>query len=245
MTEPQPEREPDREAVSRAADAADAEWWADPSLPWQRQPTRADIACLTAMGVLAVYGLAMIPLRPLLLTQAPFVLAGLGYGAGLAYVGALAAVGNPWWPLVLVTGTLMSLGIATVYYFAGRLWGRRMVDVWASGKSERTRRRWDRAWDVTHRFAVPAILVSFLPLPLPMNVMLVAVGAAGVRVRTFLPVALVGAGVVKAGWVALGYWIGEPAVDVVETYAWVLWIVSIVLLAAMVISYFWRQRRTG
>lgn len=241
MTDPDSEREP----PAAASDAAEEQWWSDPSMPWQHEPRRADLICLGAMGVLALYSLAMIPLRPVLLTQAPFVLAGLGYGAGLAYVGALAALGDPWWPLVLVTGTLVALAIASVYYWAGRLWGRRIVDVWASAKSERTRRRWDRAWDVTHQFAIPATFVSFLPLPLPMNIILVAVGAAGTRFRTFLPVALLAALAVKAAWIALGYWIGEPAVTVVETYAWVLWIISLVLLAAMLVSYFWRQRAKG
>lgn len=255
MTQPDPDRvdrdrvPPDLAAPGGGPGEGDGdgeqEWWADPSMPWQTKPTRADLACLVAMSVLGLYSLAMIPLRPVLLTSAPFLMAGLGYGAGLAYVGALAATGSPWWPLVWVTGTLFSLAIASVYYWAGRLWGRRIVDVWSSAKSPRTQRRWDRAWDVTHRFAIPATLVSFLPLPLPMNIILVAVGAAGVRFRTFAPVAAFGALAVKGGWLALGYWIGEPAVTVVETYAWVLWIISVVLLVAMLVSYFWRQRTQG
>lgn len=233
-------RDADADAVGPGA--AEPEWWADPAMPWKHEPTRADIACLIAMGVLGVYSLAMIPLRPVLLVGAPWLLGSLGYGAGLAYIGALAAGGNPWWPLVLALGTVFAVALSSVYWWCGRLWGRRIVDVWSQNRSERTRRRWDRVWDFTHRNAVPAVLLSFLPLPLPMNVILVAVGASGVRFRTFLPVALAGALVVKSAWVALGYYVGEPAVQVVETYAWVLWGISIVLIAVMLVGYWWRQR---
>ena len=225
------------------APADEQEWWADPSLPWQHQPTRADLACLAAMGVLGLYSLAMIPLRPLLLTQAPFVLAGLGYGAGLAYVGALMATsGVLGRALILIPATAMAVAIASVYWWAGNLWGRTIVDQWAAKKSERTQRRWDKAWDLTHRFAIGAIVLAFIPLPLPMSVMLVAVGAARVRYRTFLGVALLSAGAVKAAWLALGYQLGEPAVQVVEAYAWVLWLMSLAILLGMVGAYVWRKR---
>ena len=111
-----------------------------------------------------------------------------------------------------------------------------------SAKSPRTQRRWDRAWDVTHRFAIPATLVSFLPLPLPMNIILVAVGAAGVRFRTFAPVAAIGALVVKGGWLALGYWIGEPAVAAVETYGRYLWYLTLALIVGILANAWWKGR---
>ena len=217
----------------------------EPRQPWPagHEFGREDGICAALIGIMTLYGLAMIPLRPLLLTQAPFVLAGLGYGAGLAYVGALMATsGVLGWALILIPATAMAVAIASVYWWAGNLWGRTIVDQWAAKKSERTQRRWDKAWDLTHRFAIGAIVLAFIPLPLPMSVMLVAVGAARVRYRTFLGVALLSAGAVKAAWLALGYQLGEPAVQVVEAYAWVLWLMSLAILLGMVGAYVWRKR---
>ena len=116
---------------------AERAWWDDPALPWRHEPTRADLVCMAALGVVAVYGLVMLPLRPAILGLAPQVHGSLGYRTGVVMSGALAAVGDPWWPLVLVLGSLMTIKFSWVYWWAGRLWGRHIMEVWAAGRSER------------------------------------------------------------------------------------------------------------
>ena len=74
------------------------DWWDDPALPWRHKPSRADLVCLSALGVVAVYALVMLPLRPVILGLAPHVLGSLGYRTGLIMTGALASVGDGGWP---------------------------------------------------------------------------------------------------------------------------------------------------
>ncbi len=155
MTETQPPA--DAEPVPTVADAeaepaADAdsetpsppEWWDDPSLPWKHKPTRADLACLSWLGVASVYGMVMLVMRPGLLASAPHVLASLGSWTGSITVGARAAVGDQWWPLVWLLGTIGLVKFDWIYWWAGKLWGRSLIETW-SGRSERARRMNARA----------------------------------------------------------------------------------------------------
>lgn len=221
---------------------AEKEWWDDPAMPWRHKPGRADIACMSALSFVAVYALVMLPLRPVMLGLAPHLLGSLGYRTGLVLVGALAAVGDAWWPLVLVFGSLMSMKFDWVYWWAGKLWGRHIMDVWAANKSERTQRRWNRVWDAAKRYETLAIVVTFLPIPVPAGIIYTALGAAGTRLSKFLTVGFLSSLVTTAGYMALGYWIGEPAVTVVDTYGQYLWYLSLAIIVGMLVLYWWRGR---
>lgn len=229
--------------ASSEDDPAGEEWWQAEGMPWKHKPGRADIICLSAMSVAAIYGLVMLPLRPVMLGLAPHLLGSLGYRTGLVLVGALAAVGDHWWPLVLVFGALMSMKFDWIYWWAGRLWGRSILDVWVHGTSPRTQRRYERAWGWARRYESLAIFVTFLPIPIPAAVVYAALGAAGTSLRKFLSVAFASALVTSAGYMALGYWIGEPAVAAVDTYGKYLWYVSIAILVGMLAVYFYRERQ--
>ena len=224
------------------------DWWDDPALPWRHKPSRADLVCLSALGVVAVYALVMLPLRPVILGLAPHVLGSLGYRTGLIMTGALASVGDGGWPVVLVIGSLMVIKFHWVYWWAGRLWGREILDVLAKDKSARTKRRYDRVWEVTHRFDTVALIATFLPLPLPAGVIFAAVGAAGTSLRKFLTVCVLSSVTTTATYLYLGYRIGEPAVAVMDAYGRYLWYLSLAILAGMVGVAVWRSRtqaRTG
>lgn len=238
-----PPSDPPHDAEPEAEAGSEAAWWDDPGMPWRHEPTRADVVCLTFMGIASVYTLVMLPLRPTILGLAPPVVGALGYHPGLVLVGALAAGGDPWWPLVLALSTLAGVKFDWIYWWAGRLWGRGIMDVWAASKSERTQRRWRRVWELTQRYATPAIVLTFLPLPIPTGVVYAALGAAGTSLRTFLIVGFCASAVTTAGYLALGYAIGEPAVAVIDTYGWVLYFVSLAIVVGMIATYVWRQRR--
>ncbi|MFP5415907.1 MAG: DedA family protein [Actinomycetes bacterium] len=242
--EPSAGSDPDAAALPPGEETT-REWWDDPALPWRQRPGKADIACMAALSVVAVYALVMLPLRPVMLGLAPHLLGSLGYRTGLVLVGALAAVGDPWWPLVLVLGSLMAMKFDWVYWWAGRLWGRDIMDVWAANKSPRTQRRWNRVWELTHRYETLAIVATFLPLPLPAGVIYAALGAAGTKLWKFLSVCFASALATTAGYMALGYWIGAPAVEVVDTYGRYLWYVSIAILVGMLAVWWFRQRGQG
>ena len=220
------------------------EWWDDPSLPWKHKPSRADIVCFSWLGAVAVYSLVMMPLRPVLLASAPHVLASLGSWTGSILMGARAATGDPWWPLVWFIGTFGLIKFDWVYWWAGRLWGRNLIEVW-SGRSERARRINERVERFTRKYETWAILICFLPLPVPRGVVLAVLGEAGTSLRKLLTVSIASSFVSTGVYLWVGYSIGEPAVAAMDIYGRYLWYVSIAIIALMIGNAVWKQRKTS
>lgn len=226
-----------------AAEAEERPWWDDPSLPWSHQPTRKDIVCWSGIAVVGIYSLVMLPLRPVLLGYTPYVLAGVsGSRTAVVMIGALASTGDHLWWLGWLLATLSVVKFDWVYFWAGKLWGRGLIEV-MTGDSERARRRNERAERLALRWAVPAVLLTYLPLPLPGPIIYATVGAAGMSWRRFMVVDIIAAGVLQALYLYLGFRIGEPAVRVVEQYAkYSIWL-SVAILVVMVVGMVWNDRR--
>lgn len=226
----------------RPDDAAPTrEWWEEPGLPWKHKPTRSDIACLAWMGAASVYGLILLPLRPIMLGLAPQLLGSLGYRTGLVMTGALGSLGDPWWPLVMVLGSLMAMKFDWIYWWAGKLWGHGLIEVW-SGRSERARRRNQRAIAFTQKYETWAIFVTYLPIPLPAAVVYAALGAAGTKLSKFLIVSFISSLITTGLYIYLGWVIGEPAVKLIETYGQWLWYLSIAIIVGIIVSAWWKAR---
>ena len=217
------------------------EWWDDPSLPWKHKPTRADIACFSWLSIVAVYGLVMLPLRPVILGLAPQVIGSLGYRTGFVMTGALASTGDSWWPVVLILGSLGAMKFDWVYWWAGKRWGRNLIEVW-SGRSPRARRANERAERLARKYETLAIAVTFLPIPLPAGVIYAVLGEAGTSLRKFLTVTITSALVSTAAYMYLGYLIGEPAVALMEAYGQYLWYLSLAILGGMIGTWWWKNR---
>lgn len=197
---------------------------------------RAELTCGIALGVVTVYGLVMLPLRPWLLGQAPAVLAAIsGSRPAVVAVGALAAAeGEPWrWPLLLAT--LSILKFHWVFWWAGRLWGEAAL-VKVGGSSVKARRRNARAEALVRRYQVLAVVVMYVPLPVPREIVHVALGTAGTRFRTFLVVDVAAAAATQTLFCGLGALLGDTAVAVVRQYALYAGYVSLGVLAVMVIA---------
>lgn len=238
MTDTQPHQADD----AAGPPEAESEWWDDPSLPWRHKPTRSDIACFSWLGVVAVYSLVMMVARPTLLGFAPHVLASLGSWSGLVMVGARAAVGDPWWPLVWLVATIGFIKFDWVYWWAGKLWGRNLIEAW-SGRSERARRTNLMAEKFARRYETLAIMVTFLPLPLPRAVIFAVLGEAGTSLRKFLSVSVLASFVSAGCYLAVGYWIGEPAVAAMDAYGRYLFYLSLAILVVLLGSYWWKNRQ--
>ena len=121
-----------------------------------------------------------------------------------------------------------------LYWWAGKLWGRGLLEM-VSGRSARAARNAARAERLAQRFGVLAIVVTYL-VPLPSPVVYATVGAAGMRLRTFLLVDVATAAATRGLLIWLGFSIGEPAVHVLEVVARYSWYLSIVLLVGVVVS---------
>ena len=240
-----PDGDPPPEVL--AAEAAQREWWDDASLPWKHKPTRADIACIGWVGFMGVFGLAMLPLRSWLLGLNPWLLVSLtGSRTGAAALGALLRVGDEnLWGLALAFGVIMSIKFDWVFWWAGKLWGRGMIEVWA-GQSPRAARHYARAERWARRFGWVGMFIAYIPIPLPlMQVIFVLAGAQGWSLRKFLGLDALASLVWLAFYLGFGWVVGEPAVVLLRAYAQIAQYVAIALVVVVVVSVVARGRRTA
>ena len=66
---------------------------------------------------------------------------------------------------------------------------------------------------------------------------------AGMSWKKFWVVNFIGAVVIQCTWVALGFWLGEPARVVVEAYAKISMYVAFALLAVVFIGVFLNRKK--
>lgn len=249
MSQTEPGDRPDvpasKDATSAGATAEPAGATA-PAQPWPAGHTfgREDKICASLIGLMTVYGLAMIPLRPVVLGLAPLVLVTLtGSMTGMVMCGAFAATGASWWPFALILGTLGAMKFDPIFWWAGRLWGDQFIASMV-GPTPRARKRAQRAEALAKRYEVLAILITYIPfLPIPGAIIYAVLGAAGTSLKRFLTVTVLAAFVTRVGYFALGYWIGEPAVAALEEFGKYMWYVSIALIVGVVFVSFRSARK--
>lgn len=207
-----------------------------PRQPWPagHEFGRQDGICAALIGVMTIFGLAMIPLRPVVLGLAPLVLVSLtGSMIGLVLCGALGATGWPWWPAAIIVGALSGIKFDFVWWWAGKLWGDQFIASLA-GQTERARRRAKRAENLTRRYDILALFLGHVPyLPVPRSIVCAVLGAAGTRLRRLLVIDLLFSFLLAGVFVWLGWQIGEPAVAALEEFGKYMWYVSIVLLVGV------------
>ncbi|OYN84721.1 DedA family protein [Parenemella sanctibonifatiensis] len=228
------------------AKEAEREWWDDPRMPWAGKPGKQDIGCWIAIAAYGVWALVMMPLRPVLLAANPFVLAIVsGSSISMALIGAEAAVnGGWWWVIGLVLGTIGISKFDWIYWWAGKLWGSGIIDIIVGDRGQRAKRNADRAANLTKKYATLAMALTYVPfLPFPTPVVHAALGMAGTSLRKFLILDLLFALISRAGYMYLGYRIGEPAVGFLEVYGQYAWYVSIGLIVVIFAGMWWRSRR--
>jgi membrane protein DedA with SNARE-associated domain len=179
--------------------------------------------------------LVLLPFRPVLLGANPYLLAALGGSRTSAVtIGALAATGVGFWPVGLLLGTFGSVKFDWLFWWAGKLWGHRLIEI-VAGRSARAARNAARAERLARRFGTLAIVLTYV-LPLPSGVVYATVAAAGMRLRSFLLIDIGAAAVTRAIFIYLGYQIGEPAVRVVEIISRYSWYLSIALLIGIFVN---------
>lgn len=233
-----------REAVS-GEEEPEREWWEDEGMPWKKKPGRADYACLAWFGVIAVFSLILIPTRAWLLGVAPDWLAMITGGrTAVAASGAIASTGEmPHWPIVLIVASVLSLKFDWIYWWAGKLWGRGMIEVWA-GQSKRAARNYDRAERWAEKLGPIGFLIAYIPMPLPlMQVVFVLSGASGMSLKRFLIYDYIASTLWLIGYFALGWQLGEGAVAVLDWYAKIAGWVAIGLIVVVFVTTYLAQAR--
>ncbi|MGV0372654.1 DedA family protein [Corynebacterium pilbarense] len=222
---------------------AEKEWWEEDGLPWNSKPTRADYWCLGWFGFVGIFGLAMIPLRAWLLGLDPPVLLALtGSRIGAASTGALAAVGEaPNWLWFLLIGSIVNIKFDWIYWWAGKLWGRGILDVQAAN-SPRAAKNIARVERWAIKLGWLGIFLAYVPIPLPIAfVVFVLMGMTGMPLWKFMVLDFISKTLWSFLYLGLGWWIGEPVVMVLEQYAKVANWIAIVLLVVVFFGIFRNQ----
>jgi membrane-associated protein len=217
------------------ASPAERDPWSDPRLPWEGKPRRIDIACWAAITLSGLYYLAILPWRASLVGTHPVISELLnGSTEAIVSAAAFARVGHGAIAVVLLASIPGLMKFNLIYWWAGRLWGERVINLFAGNSKRQQRRgvkfvarvnRWGR-W-----FTWPAVIISpFLPIP---NAIIYAVaGWTGMRWLTFLILNAIGT-LAWAGMLSgLGWALGQPAVSVAQKVSsYGLWVaIGIVIL---------------
>lgn len=238
--------DPAGDVHSKNEDAQEEQpWWADEGMPWKKKPTRRDYWCMGWFMFIGVFSLILIPTRAYLLGVAPGLLAALTGGrTALAASGALAGVGQlSNWPVIFAAAAIMSLKFDWVYWWAGRLWGRGMIEVWA-GHSKRAAKGYARAERWAEKFGPLGFLIAYIPMPLPlMQVVFVLSGAQGMTIKRFLVYDFLASTLWLSFYFWLGWQMGEPAVAVLDAYAKFAGYVAIGLIIVIFVSAILKQRK--
>jgi len=212
--------------------------------PWHGQPRIRDITCCLMIAVSAVYAIAMIPLTPEFIASRPLLLELLsGSNTAIVAAGSFAAVHGQAHLLVVVGAALPGmLRFDWVIWWAGRLWGRRVVEKLGS-HSPRTAAVVAAAERQGTRFARPAVLLSAL-MPVSGAPVYAAAGWVGLPLVTFVILDAIGCAAWATVLAICGYLLGArgvAAADLVSRYAFA----SIaVLLVLAVVPHLWHARRS-
>lgn len=137
-----------------------------------------------------------------------------GSSVGIVTGGALARVGHASLLLVLVAPWPTVLVYDVPVWWAGRLWGNRLLA--AQVRRPRTARALARTEDLVRRRSWLALAVAYF-LPVPNAVVYGLCGASGVPLRVFLLGDLLGLLVWEVLLVGLGWALGQHAVDLLRT----------------------------
>jgi membrane protein DedA with SNARE-associated domain len=209
--------------------------WHDPRLPWVGKPRRVDIVCWAAITLSGLYYLALLPFRASLVGTHPIVSVLLnGSTEAIVSAAAFAKVGHGSIVVVLLASIPGLMKFDIIYWWAGRLWGERVILIF-SGRGKRSARFVARVQRSGRWLTWPAVVLSpFLPIP---NALVYAVaGWTGMNWLTFLVLDAIGS-LMWAGLLAgLGYALGQHAVSVAQEISkYGLWF-SIAIVVLVVAS---------
>ncbi len=214
----------------------------DPRTPWAGKPRRADILCWAGIMLSGIFYWVTLPLRTHLVGTHPLWSTLIGGGTeSIISAAAFARVGHGSLVLVLLAAIPGLMKFDPLYWWAGRLWGERII-VLLGGKRNRGERYMARVQRWGRKFTWPAVIISPF-LPIPNAIIYVIAGWAGMRLLTFIILDIIGT-LLWAGLLSgLGYALGHHAVVVAQAIShYGLW-VSIGLVVVIVFFQIRSQRQ--
>ena len=211
-------------------------------LPWEGKARRVDILCWGGITLSGIYALALLPLVPSLIGTNPVLLELLrGSTTAMVSAGAFARIGDASLVLALLAPFPIMLLFDPLYWWAGKLWGRPVIDLFA-GNRPRAQRWVDKVERNADRIGPPAVVLAYV-LPIPSALIYAAVGWTGMRLRIFLLLDTIGTALWVGLNVGLGYAIGQSAVDVAKAISHYALILTIILVVVVVVLQVRRSSR--
>lgn len=217
--------------------------WDDPRLPWAGKPRAVDLTCWAAILLSGAFYWVLLPFRASLLGTHPLwsVLLG-GSTEAIISAAAFARTGHGSLVVVLAVAVFGLMKFDAVFWWAGRLWGERVITLF-SGRSKRAVRYMERVRRQGRRFTWPAMLLSTFA-PFPHSIIYAIAGWTRMRLVTFLVLDAISS-LAWAGLMAgLGYAIGKPAVHVSKEISHYGLYVTIALIVIILFFTVRSQRRT-
>jgi membrane-associated protein len=201
-----------------------------------------DILCGTglALGIIATY--VFIALAPSMLKHHGVLLEALdGSDAAIVSGAAFAKIGRQSLALVILAPLCTILLYDVFFWWAGRLWGDKVLGLYTRGKPRLA--RWTaRVERVVRRRGVLALAVGYY-LPIPNVIIFVSCGVSGMSLATFLLGDLIGLLLWESLLVGLGWAIGHRAVHIVNVISHYSLIISVGLIVIVMTVAVLRQRR--
>jgi membrane-associated protein len=229
-------------AVPVAADEGHKQaTWDDPRIPWAGKPRRADILCWAGIVLSGIFYWAVLPFRASLVGTHPVVLELLNGSTEAIVAGAaFARVGHGSLVVVLLAAIFGLIKFDPLFWWAGRLWGERVI-VLLGGRRNRGTRYMGRVQRWGRKFTWPAMIIAPF-LPIPSAIIFVIAGWAGMRLLTFIILDIIGTLLWVGMLAGLGYELGHHAVVVAQAIShYGLWI-SIALVAVIIAAQVRSQR---
>ena len=153
---------------------------------------------------------------------------------------AFARVGHGSLVVVLLAALFGLIKFDPLFWWAGRLWGERVI-VLLGGRRNRGTRYMARVQRWGRKFTWPAMIIAPF-LPIPSAIIFVIAGWAGMRLLTFIILDIIGTLLWVGTLAGLGYALGHHAVVVAQTIShYGLWI-SIALVAVIIVAQVRSQR---
>ena len=215
--------------------------WDDPRVPWSGRPRRVDILCGVGIMLSGIYYWALLPFVAPLVGTHPVLLEVLnGNTAAIISAAAFARVGHGTLVVVLLAALPGLMKFDPLYWWAGRLWGERIIAI-MSGRRNRGGRYMARVQRWGRKFTWPAVVVApFVPFA---ALIYIIAGWTGMGLVTFLILDIIGNLLWASLLAGLGYELGHHAVVVAQTIShYGLWI-SIGLVVVIVFFQVRSQRR--
>jgi membrane-associated protein len=217
--------------------------------PWHGKPRARDVLCVLAIAVSGIYAVVTIPLTPALISTHPVLLEVLtGSTSSIMSAGAYSDVDNKLQLALVVVAALPGImRFDWVYWWAGRLWGHRIVERLGE-RSPRMARLATLAETRGRRWAGPLVaLGAFLPSGASTAVY-AAAGWTGLPLLAFVLWDTLGC----AAWISVvafgGYLLGSTGVtlaELVSRYATVTIVVLVITLIAPQAWHSWREWHAG